>query len=249
MPGVLRSRLELEIQAQPDDSTCGPTCLHGVYRFYGDALPLPRVIREIAPLASGGTLAVQLACHALRRGYAATIYTYNLSIFDPTWFERDVDLPERLRAQAEAKEDPRIREATASYLEFLSLGGRVRFEELGTDLLRRFLEREQPILTGLSATYLYGCRRESGEEVLVFDDVRGVPVGHFVILCGYDPETRRVLVADPLQDNPGFGSHSYEVGVNRVLGAILLGALTYDANLLLLEPGAQRREGTAWTAS
>ena len=49
-------------------------------------------------------------------------------------------------------------------------------------------------------------------------------------------EERRVLVADPLQDNPRYGVHYYWVHIQRVLGAILLGVLTYDANLLVLEP-------------
>jgi hypothetical protein len=57
-----------------------------------------------------------------------------------------------------------------------------------------------------------------------------------VVLCGYAPKERRVLVADPLQDNPRYGVHYYWVHIQRVLGAILLGVLTYDANLLLVEP-------------
>ncbi len=66
--------------------------------------------------------------------------------------------------------------------------------------------------------------------------MRGKPTGHFVVLCGYDGKTRQVRIADPLHDNPAFGSAFYSVGVYRVLGAILLGVLTYDANLLILEP-------------
>jgi hypothetical protein len=40
-----------------------------------------------------------------------------------------------------------------------------------------------------------------------------------------------------LQDNPRFGGQYYSVGIQRLLGAVLLGALTYDANLLVIEPG------------
>jgi hypothetical protein len=76
--------LEIEILPQPDDATCGPTCLHAVYRFFEDPIPLDRVIAEVEPLKAGGTLAVNLARHALGRGYAATIYTYNPRVFDPT---------------------------------------------------------------------------------------------------------------------------------------------------------------------
>lgn len=231
------TKLELELHAQPDDITCGPTCLHGVYRYYGDDLPLDRVIAEVEPLETGGTLAVLLALHALRRGYRARIYTYNLQLFDPTWFaEPGVDLAERLRAQAEQKTDRRLRFATRAYLEYLDLGGELHFEELRPDLIRRHLERQRPMLTGLSATYLYACARERGEIETEYDDVGGYPVGHFVVLSGYDPESNEVRVADPQHDNPGFGTHTYSVGMQRLLGAILLGVITYDANLLVLEP-------------
>lgn len=230
-------RLNLEIEPQPDDATCGPAALHAVYRFHGDAIDLARVIGEIPALETGGTLAVGLATHALRRGYAATIYTYNLSLFDPTWFDAGPGaLPERLRAQAEVKPDPKLRLATRAYLDFLSLGGVVRFEELNSQLISRQLDRERPILTGLSATYLYGCARETGVDELVYDDVRGHPIGHFVILHGFDPGRGIIHVADPFHENPRFARHYYEVSVERVMGAIFLGALTHDANLLVLDP-------------
>jgi hypothetical protein len=73
-----KMQLELEILPQPDQFTCGPTCLQAVYRYFGDAVPLPKVIEEIPQLEDGGTLAVVMACHALARGYKATIYTRNI---------------------------------------------------------------------------------------------------------------------------------------------------------------------------
>jgi hypothetical protein len=232
-----RKHLTLDIQAQPDDGTCGPTCLHAVYRYHGDVLPLSRVIAEVTPLESGGTLAVYLANHALARGYGAIIYTYHLTVFDPTWFQRPgLDLRERLRSQAGTKSSTRLQRATHAYLEFLDRGGEVRHEPLTPHLIERWLLRDRPILTGLSATYLYDCARELGAQVLRPDDVAGTPQGHFVVLCGHDAARGRVLVADPLQDNPRFGSHYYWVDTDRVMGAILLGVLTYDANLLILEP-------------
>jgi hypothetical protein len=240
----LTTKLELEIRRQPDDASCGPTCLHAVYRYFGDEQPLERVIAEVEPLETGGTLAVLLALHALRRGYRARIYTYNLQLFDPTWFvEPGVDLAERLRLQAEQKPDRTLRFATRAYLEYLVLGGELHFEELRPGLIRRHLERDRPMLTGLSATYLYGCARERGSEVSVYDDIGGFATGHFVVLAGYDSGKNEVLVADPQHDNPGFGAQAYPVNMQRLLGAIMLGVITYDANLLVLEP--PRGNGTS----
>jgi hypothetical protein len=234
----VETRLHFDILPQPDDTACGPTCLHAVYGYYGDELPLEQVIRESPQLEEGGTLAVLLGCHALRRGFRATIYTYNLQVFDPTWFAGEVDLAARLETQAKVKRDSKLRVATRSYLEFIRLGGRLEYEELRSDLLRRLLKRGTPILTGLSATYLYGCAREADES---YDDVRGVPMGHFVVLSGYDAETRRIMVADPLRENPAYESQYYDVGIERLIGAIFLGILTYDANLLVITPPPGRQ--------
>jgi hypothetical protein len=241
----METKLRVEILPQPDDFTCGPTCLHALYRYFGDEVPLEQVIAEVPVLENGGTLDVLLANHALTRGYSARIFTYNVQMFDPTWFNRKgVNLAERLRLQSEHKDSERLRIATEAYLLFLERRGELRFEELTTALVRKYLGREVPILTGLSATYLYGTAREYGPEGRP-DDVRGKPAGHFVVLCGYDKETREVLVADPLQKNPLSGTNQYTVSIDRVISAILLGILTYDANLLIIEPRHQRKpQGT-----
>lgn len=232
------AQLELEILPQPDDTTCGPTCLHAVYRYWRDEIPLERVIAEVDPLPGGGTLAVSLACHALRRGYDAEIFTYNLQLFDPTWFVGEVDLAKRLKAQRKHKRSRKLGISTDAYLQFLELGGKVRYEELRPALIRRFLNRDIPILTGLSATYLYQCAREHEDD---YDDVRGEPVGHFVVLNGYRRSKREVTVSDPSHDNPRFRTHRYNVGMNRLITAVSLGVVTYDANLLVLTPTSRRR--------
>jgi len=234
----LTAALPFRILAQPDDVACGPTCLHAVYRYFGDEISLESVIEQTRSLEAGGTLGVFLASHALRRGYRATVYTYNLQVFDPTWFEPGVLLAEKLREQRAVKDDEKLAEVTDGYLEFLGLGGQLAFTDLNSALIRRHLKRRTPILTGLSATFLYRSIREVDD---VEDDVRGGPVGHFVVLCGYDTADRTVLVADPLESNPLAEDHLYRVKTDRLIAAILLGIVTYDANLVVLEPSTERR--------
>lgn len=234
----MESRLKFEIERQPDQFTCGPTCLQAVYAYFGDGLPLQQVIHETPRLENGGTLAVQLACHALKRGYHATIYTWNLQVFDPTWFRSPEISPEVwLRQQMQAKkESRRLQQASEAYLEFLALGGELKMEDLTGQLIRRYLKKHIPILTGLSSTYLYGEPREFGKNSRP-DPVRGTPQGHFVVLCGYDAESRTVRIADPFHPNPlAKDDQRYEVPLDRVMCAIMLGILTYDANLLILRP-------------
>src|SRR5438046_3379395 len=122
---------------QPDETTCGPTCLHAIYAYWGDDGPLAGVVSRMWRLQHGGTFAVFLGCDALRKGYRATIYTYNLTVFDPTWFNRrGVNIAERLLRQRDVKVDYRLQYATEGYLEFLNLGGRLRFADLSQHLIR-----------------------------------------------------------------------------------------------------------------
>ena len=118
-------KLHLEILPQPDDTTCGPTCLHAVYRYYGESLPLPEIIAQSRQLEEGGTLAVLLGCDALRRGYRARLFTFNLKVFDPTWFPTsakesasqptEADLVEKLQQQAAPPSSPQPRRPTSIF--------------------------------------------------------------------------------------------------------------------------------------
>ncbi len=228
--------LSFEIQRQPDDTTCGATCLHALYRHFGDELPFADVVAEVPTLTDGGTLGVLLATHALERGYEAKIYTWNLSLFDPTWFELPAaEMRAKLLARAAAREDKKLRVAANAYAEFIRLGGKVALRELSPTLLRSYLKRRLPLLVGLSATFLYRSERERSHDDEP-DDVHGDPVGHFTVLTGYTSKSREVYVTDPLYPNPLSSVHTYPVAIDRVVGAIYLGVLTYDANLIVLQP-------------
>jgi hypothetical protein len=236
--------LHFDIWPQPDNTTCGPTCLHAVYRYYDDTIALSQVIEEVPTIEGGGTLSVYLAMHALQRGYRTTIIPYNLQIFDPTWAELPpAEIIIRLRRQAAVKERiAGFQEVTEGYLEYLQLGGRLQFEVLTASLIRSYLKRGIPILTGLSATYLYDCSREYDVDgKIVYDDVCGESCGHFVVLAGYNRELRRALVADPFLPNPLADGQHYAVAMDRLVCAILLGILTYDGDLLIIQPERRKR--------
>ena len=199
------------------------------------------IIDEIPSFEEGGTLAVMLGCHALKRGYKAKIYTYNLHMFDPTWFlNPKTDLRKYIAAQKKVKRNKKFQEASDAYIEFLERGGKILFEDLTPQLLRKYLAKDKPVLTGLSATYLYRSAREIG-ETNEYNSIEGEPSGHFVVLAGYDKKLDSLLVADPFHLNPFAGSNYYWVEVQRVISSILLGIVTYDANLLIIEPEEKKK--------
>lgn len=236
-PSCIEMQLPLTILSQPTESSCGPTCLHAVYRYYQDFITLEEVISKVETLEDGGTLAVLLGCHALQRGYRATIISYDLHFFDPTWFSTDpvVDLSQKLKLQAKYKSDSKLQIVTKAYLNFIEQGGIVKFRDFNSALISDCFASGKPVIAGLSATFLYQSARETGGETGDYDDVRGYSSGHFVVLHGYDEAGKKVHVADPLGPNPISVNRNYQTGIDRIICATLLGVLTYDANLLIIE--------------
>lgn len=225
----------IRIQSQPDDDTCGPTALHAVYDYFGDDATLEEVINGVHSLENGGTLSVFLALDALQRGYRARIHSYNLSVFDPSWEGLPPEiLRKKLVAQTRFKDSKRLHAACLAYSRFIKLGGEVRFDDPTPALLQHYFDHDLPILTGLSATYLYKSKREYSTQAgtSVFDDLRGKPMGHFVVLAGM--KGKQVTVADPFSGNPFNPERHYDVHVGRLINSIMLGIVTYDANLLII---------------
>jgi len=227
--------MKINIYEQPDDFTCGPTCLHAVYNYFGYEIELEKLIKEVKYLYDGGTLAVYLGIDALSRGFNTILYSYNLKIFDPSWNSLTAEeLISKLREQLEYKNGKKFTEATGAYINYLEAGGQILFEDLSLDLFLNYFRNNLPVLAGLSATYLYKSIREyTVRHGIVYDDIRGYPSGHFVVLHGSD-QSDKILVADPYKKNPISNKNYYEVEYRRLINSILLGIITYDANLLVI---------------
>ncbi len=233
--------IELLIDNQPDDETCGPTSLRAVYNYYQHPVSLTNIIQEVEQSHSGGTLASLLGKHALANGFETTIYINNLTIFDPSWFDNGYAsralLLQKIMAQMKYKRAKKLMQAMSSYTSYLELGGEIRFCTIDVKLLNAYFRQNIPIITGLSATYLYDCPREYWRNNRAsYDDIRGTPCGHFVVLCGYDAHTKKVTIADPHRANPLSHDNYYQVSSDRLINAIMLGVLTYDATLLVIKP-------------
>lgn len=234
--------INLTIHTQPDDESCGPTSLHAIYHYYGLDIPLAHVVNTVERSLSGGTLASMLGKHALQTGFNTKLYVNNLDIFDPSWFIQEKGDPEllidKLSTQLHYKNTPNMLQTSQAYIEYLKLGGELYFKTLNVQLLKDYFKEKTPILTGLSATYLYHSPRETFSKTGVssYDDLKGLPCGHFVILCGYNEKHRLIVVADPHRENPISHDNYYQVSSSRLINAIMLGVLTNDANLLIIKP-------------
>lgn len=227
---------DIVVRQQPDDVTCGPTCLQAVYEYLGRELSLRDVIESVPTLENGGTLGVLLGLDALDRGFEASLYTLNLDVFDPSWFgDPGRSLRDALQLQLEYRANDALAEVTSAYIQFLDRGGDIHHEALTPEVLIDMVSSGWPLITGLNATYLYGCQRERYDgRKSTYDDIRGEAVGHFVVISGHDPSTGDFRISDPAQDNPLHGSGTYWVDPYRLIGAIFLGVTTYDGNILVV---------------
>jgi hypothetical protein len=233
---AMEIELPVRIERQPDYTTCGPTALHAIYRYWGDPITLQEVIAQTPKLPGGGTLGVHLAVHALRRGYEVGIWACNVRHLDPTWFQKPTDIVAKLKARMVAKNltnDPRYGPAVLAVEEFVELGGAYFWGDLSPALLGKVLGEGSPLLTGTNGTYLYQCSRETEKGL---DDVAGDPFGHFIVLCGFSDKDQSVAIADPLKDNPLHGTKYYRCTIHRLLGAIFLGVGSDDGNLMRIRP-------------
>jgi hypothetical protein len=154
----MESRLQLDILAQPDNVTCGPTCLHAVYRFYGDQLPLDQVIQR----DSAASRRWDIGCFAGVPRFAPRLRRDHFDVqsadLRPDLVSAPISLAWRivceLRWPSSGSSKLACGERGLSGIA-TDLGGRIQMEDFTSRLIRRYLKREIPILTGLSATYLY----------------------------------------------------------------------------------------------
>lgn len=238
--GRIAHELRVQRFLQPDDVTCGPTCLRKVYDFYGLEVEVDEVLGEIDRNEDGGTLAVFLGIAALNRGFRSRIYSYDMRIFDPSWFGLGCEeLKRKVVARMPFLRNAKTLNAAQAYERYLSQGGEIAFDELTPGLLKSILDRNHPVLAGLSATYLYRFTRERWDDASgkpVDDDVRGSPTGHFVVIVGYEQWGRAFSLRDPSEHVPVSPDGRQVVDAQRLINAILLGDLTYDAVLLEIWP-------------
>ncbi|MEZ4338044.1 MAG: C39 family peptidase [Sandaracinaceae bacterium] len=224
-----RVLIGVPVLTQPDDVSCGPTSLTQVLAHHGEPRSFAEIEAHVERNPDGGTLGVHLGRAALELGYAVTLYSCNLRVLDPTWAPLSRrELSAKLEARADTVRDGRLAHVARAYVDFLDDGGEVEFDDFDRDLLLRLLRQRQPVIAGLSATYLYGTPREDPMTNQP-DDIGGEPAGHFVVIDGYHDRGDRFEVLDPYPHNPFATGNRYQVGARRLLNAILLGDVTYDS--------------------
>ncbi len=228
-------QLNVTVSKQPDDESCGITCLQAIYRYYGNEIPLETLKSEVEHWQTGGTVSVNLGRHALNSGFNAEIYPYNIKLFDPTWKKlNSKELQNKLNLSRKRTRSKKQKKVIGFYLDFLRKGGILKFDDLDEDLFDKLFSKKKPIIVGLSATYLYQSMRETPDNEE--NDIIGGPVGHFAVVSAWDRAKRLVAIHDPMRKNPFSETGTYMLPFTKFTNAVMLGVLTYDENLLVISP-------------
>ncbi len=231
--------LDVSILPQPNYITCGPTCLHAIYRYFNDSIDLNQIITEIPELPTGGTLAVVLGCHALSRGYEAVLHSFNLHVLDPSWFQsKNISLIDKLEQQLLYAKEEKLLYTTNAYLTFLRLGGKIEYSAMNMQYIKNHLQKKTPILTGVNATYFYQTMRDYtvSKDLGIYDEWVGEISGHFLVIHGAKEQKDELYIADPFVPHPISRKPHYSVSFSHWLHAHLLGTASYDAELLAIWP-------------
>ncbi|MCB9691481.1 MAG: C39 family peptidase [Alphaproteobacteria bacterium] len=231
-------RLTVPPLVQPDEVSCGPTCLAAVLQFHGVDTDVARVRAKTPRNPDGGTFAPYLGRAAIAHGMRVCCHPFAVQVFDPSWWDLPHDeVARRLRLRTEGLKPGRLRRVHEAWLAYMMDGGDVELGELRTHRLTDALDAGHPLICGLSITWLYQEPRERPHDNQD-DDIHGAPVGHFVVVTGYAEGGDSFFVTDPWPQPPFDREEGvYTVGRRRLTQAILLGDATHDAVIVEILPG------------
>jgi hypothetical protein len=176
--------LQLEPILQDGPTACTNACLRMVAGYFGRELERDAIDRALFKDSAGCSFNTDLARIALRHGFAADCYGYNLYLTDPA----DAGLSpaallDRLRRERAHLRDPWYRPMLESIVAALQEGVHYAVRRPAFEIAASYLRARIPVIAVVSYPALHG--------------VRGNPFsGHDVVLTGYDG--RRVFFVDPL---------------------------------------------------
>jgi predicted double-glycine peptidase len=177
-------RLQLTPIVQDGPTSCTNACLRMVAGYFGRKLDRDEIDRALFKDSAGCSFNTDIARFALRHGFAAECYGYNLYLTDPAdgGLAPSALLSKLRREQAHLR-DQWYRPMLASIVAALAEGVRYVVRRPAFEIAAGYLRQRIPVIAVVSYPALHG--------------VRGNPFsGHDVVLTGYDG--RRVYFVDPL---------------------------------------------------
>ena len=169
---------------QINPSGCIPACLQEIFSYYKRQIFQETILKSLDHPERGMAI-VQAGFFAKDYGFEPIIITNNIVIFDPTWFNLD---------EKKLAENLKLRRRYVSkyykylidlYIKYIKSGGKIKFDTIGADLLKKYLSQNIPLIMELASTFLY--KKTKSTQPGAFDNAfSGDIEGHGVVIAGFD---------------------------------------------------------------
>lgn len=168
--------LNFSLNSKPYYQNCGLKCLDALFQYYR----IDKTPKDLIKKDTNKPLWISdLGSLVLGAGLPVTLFTYSQKIFRPEWFNFS---KQKIFAKLRKREkNLLIDRARRSILDFLKLGGKLKFEVLNAERLKYYIKNKKPVLLAASSSIIHH---------------RFMLSGHFVVLIGYDKKFFIIL-------NPG----------------------------------------------
>lgn len=184
-----------------------------------------------------GTSIGHMAAYLCNLGFAVTIHSTDIQLFDPSWRDKPSDelidlLRKRLPHLGHPTYSLQVKEAILEgYSAFLQAGGTIEFPVISKDVICNVLE-QGPLLAVVSYNFLNGTAKtifDAQTNLYVANPIEGQPSTHAVVVAGYKDD--QFLLVDPDQKLGG----KRWLDANRVVGAVYLAQTDFDNMIISVQ--------------
>ncbi len=157
-----------------------------------------------------GTWSPYIGIYAMKLGYNVEIFTYDVSLFDPTWFNlSNKSLIKKLKIAIKKIKDKDKKFGVRGYIDFLREGGKLTFKIPTKKILIKFLKKKIPPMAFVNSTAYYKRKRKDFKagKRSEFGEVGG----HCIVISGY--KNGKFIVTDPNYFKGGI----YEVPEDKLI--------------------------------
>lgn len=227
--------MRLNILPQINHQLSGAETLRGIYAYYGEDISMDDLVVSTTRFSNRRLRPLALAIDALERGYAVTVHCCDTRIFDLSWMGLvSSELKEKLEYHKSKADSVHLTQTFDAYIQILEKGGTIDLSEINRAVIRKAVELKAPIIAAVSATHLFHSKREylDSKDRPVLDDAKGKTAGHLVAVTAW--VGKEITLHDPYLANPITGKAKYKVYISRLMRSILLGVLSYDAQMVVI---------------
>ncbi|MBD3280341.1 hypothetical protein GF389_02360 [Candidatus Dojkabacteria bacterium] len=201
-------------------NVCGPLCLVNIFENLGDKALVEDIMEDLGVTENEITYLPQLALYAHKNNLKIKYLQSNPREISPNWkgLESDKYLETLKKFQEEMDKESIWKKNLKFLIEYIEAGGEIEVDDLSREKISQYLAEGYVVLAAVEQTWLWGKRKVKGK--IEYDDLKGKPSGHFVVI--YKEDGDDFLVSDPYPTGLEGKEGLYRVSKDTMLVSILV---------------------------